>query len=142
MAKKVICCLTRGYPHPQMYERLINRNRLIYEKIIKHTTDIDVVLFHEGNIPEPAQEFIKHHSFDMDIKFVKVPFTFPQEIDIPAESMKTFQDGTCYPGYHLMCQFNFCGIWSVVNDYDTVIRIDEDCMLISDNWIEKIKDFE
>ena len=141
MKRTVICCLTRGYANTFQYSKLIDRNRSLYEKVIKHRPSVDVLLFHEGNINIEHQQHIIKNSYNMDIKFVQVPFSGPQ-IEIPQESINTFLDGSCYPGYHLMCQFHFCHIWSFVDEYDIVIRLDEDCILLSDNWIENIDAFE
>ena len=50
--KSAIVALTRGYPsNKDLYSDLIKRNLSIYERIIKLSSDeIDLVLFHEGNI--------------------------------------------------------------------------------------------
>jgi len=48
--KKSIVCLTRGYSDYHLYHKLILRNK----QIEKHLQDkeMDIVIFHEGNLPE------------------------------------------------------------------------------------------
>jgi len=136
--KTAIFCLTRGYPHIQYYTKLLERNK----QIAKHFSaeDVDMILFNEGNIPFEHQKYIQVHS-DLPLKFVTVPFNFPQSIEVPYETYKTFTDGSCYPGYHLMCEFNTCFVWDYLKGYDVGFRIDEDCIFISENWKERLQEF-
>lgn len=136
--KTAIFCLTRGYPYIQYYTKLLERNKQIAKNFSKE--EVDMILFHEGNIPFEHQQFIQLHC-DLPLKFVTIPFSFPKSIEVPYETYKTFTDGSCYPGYHLMCEFNTCFVWDHLKGYDIGFRIDEDCILISENWNERLQEF-
>lgn len=129
--KTAIFCLTRGYPHQNMYARLISRNISIRQLI---GTLHDIVLFHEGNISHEHQKFIEALTPELNFKWVEVNFSFPTDVPLPYETIRTFRDGSCYPGYHVMCEFNTCDVWDYLKDYDIVLRIDEDCILESEKW--------
>ena len=129
--KTAIFCLTRGYPHPFMYSRLVSRNKSI-EKFIGWSSDL--VMFHEGNIHPDHQRIIEAETPKLKFKWIQVPFQFPHDVQIPDETISTFQDGRCYPGYHVMCEFHTCDVWDHLNDYDVVLRVDEDCILESEKW--------
>ena len=129
--KTAIFCLTRGYPHPFMYSRLVSRNKSI-EKFIGWSSDL--VMFHEGNIHPDHQRIIEAETPKLKFKWIQVPFQFPHDVQIPDETINTFQDGRCYPGDHVMCEFHTCDVWDHLNDYDVVLRVDEDCILESEKW--------
>ena len=71
--KSVIFGLIKGYPENlECYEKLINRNISIYEKINKHREiKADLILFHEGNISNFDQNYIQTNSPEI-IKFIDV----------------------------------------------------------------------
>ena len=63
MNKIAITVLTRGYENLSQYNSLIKRNILIYENVIsKLHFDFDMIIFHEGNIPENHQLYISENS--------------------------------------------------------------------------------
>lgn len=126
--KTAIFCLTRGYHQKERYNSLIERNKSI-EKYIG--TESDIILFEEGNV---HREYIESQTPNLRIQWIVIPFQFPRDISLPAETLKTFYDGSCYPGYHLMCEFHTCHVWNYLKDYDVVLRVDEDCILTSDTW--------
>ena len=129
--KTAVFCLTRGYQNPAMYSRLITRNMSI-QKLIG--TFPDLVLFHEGNISPVHRQFIESKTPAMKFKWIQVPFSFPTDVPLPPETISTFYDGSCYPGYHVMCEFHTCDVWDYLKDYDVVLRVDEDCILQSEKW--------
>jgi len=120
------CCvaaLTRGYEDISKYDRLIKRN----EHISRHLTNksIELVLFHEGNIPAQHQSYIMEKSPGLVIKFVNVAEkgAFREEKALLPE-----ESGNRFPiGYRHMCSFWFVDFWNAVSDYDYLLRIDEDC---------------
>ena len=136
--KLSVVCLTRGYQNEKLYSKLIDRTKKIVEILVNY--DYDLILFHEGNINQMHQEYIQTE-ISKKIKFIHVDFSFPFDYRVPQETMTTFENRTCYPGYHRMCEFNFCDMWSYLTDYDIVFRIDEDCLLDNKNWKENIEDF-
>ena len=128
-----IFCLTRGYPGRQMmYGRLIERNTAIKNCI---GTQWPLVIFHEGNISENDQQFIQKFTTDLKIRWVAVSLQFLNGPDVPEETIRTFYDGSCYPGYHCMCEFHMCDVWDHLKEFDKVLRIDEDC-IINGAWID------
>lgn len=129
--KTAIFCLTRGYPHPFMYSRLVARNNSI-EKFIGGSSDL--VMFHEGNIHAEHQRIIEAETPALKLKWIQIPFQFPRDVPLPHETISTFHDGRCYPGYHVMCEFHTCDVWNHLKGYDVVLRIDEDCILESEKW--------
>lgn len=131
--KTAIFCLTRGYPHPFMYSRLAARNKSI-EKFIGGSSDL--VMFHEGNIHPDHQRIIEAETPTLKFKWTQVPFQFPGDVQLPDETISTFRDGRCYPGYHVMCEFHTCDVWDHLKDYEVVLRVDEDCILESEKWAD------
>jgi hypothetical protein len=131
--KTAIFCLTRGYPDPFMYSRLIARNKSI-EKLIG--TFSELVVFHEGNIHPEHQRIIETETPTLKFKWIQIPFQFPTDVPLPHETIITFRDGSCYPGYHVMCEFHTCDVWDHLKDYDVVLRVDEDCILESEKWAD------
>src|SRR5579864_6436129 len=69
--------LTRGYSDTGRYDRLIARNRSIYESINRFRTDpYPLVLWHEGNISDADQRYIVAHDRNSDVRFVDVSALF------------------------------------------------------------------
>jgi hypothetical protein len=101
-----IVCLTRGYPHSIGYDQLIKRNDAIY-KIFGNK--YDVVIFHEGNINERHQRYIK----------ASTPLNF-----IFKDISKIWSGG-----YEGMCRFQSVQLFEQCKEYDYIMRIDEDCVL-------------
>jgi len=54
--KNAIVCLTRGYHNLKAYDSLIERNKSISQFI---GTKYPMIIFHEGNIPDEHQQYIK-----------------------------------------------------------------------------------
>lgn len=124
-----IFCLTRGYQNVAMYWKLIKRNRSIVKSI---GTEHDLLVFHEGNISDEHQRYIQNETPELRMTWIAVPWYFPQNFQLPSQSMETWRDGSCYPGYHLMCHFHTCDVWNYIKSYEKVLRIDEDCFLEGD----------
>lgn len=131
--KTAIFCLTRGYPHPFLYSRLVARNKSI-EKFIGESSDL--VLFHEGNVSSEHQRIVESETPNLKFKWIQIPFEFPRDVPLPHETISTFHDGRCYPGYHVMCEFHTCDVWDHLKNYDVVLRVDEDCILESEKWVD------
>jgi hypothetical protein len=101
---------------------LIKRNQHIAANLKDKTTDI--LIFHEGNIREEQQNYIQSETPDLFLKFIDltgVGFK-PEKATIPEESNHGFS-----LGYRHMCSFWFVDFWHLVEKYDTLLRIDEDC---------------
>ena len=127
--KSVIFGLIKGYPENlECYEKLINRNISIYEKINKHREiKADLILFHEGNISNFDQNYIQTNSPEI-IKFIDVGQILnnikKNKVDISRTEPERFN-----LGYRFMCQFNFFHIWRFIEEYSYALRIDEDIII-------------
>lgn len=109
--KNAIICLTRGYFDLQNYKTLINRNKRIYEHIIKKfNVNYPLLIFHEGNILLDHQQYIINQSGNLNIEFI---------------DLSSIWTG----GYEAMCRFYMYDIWNYLSNYDYVLRIDEDCYI-------------
>jgi hypothetical protein len=123
--KKSIVCLTRGYQDYRLYNKLVFRNRHIEHYLQDKETDI--LIFHEGNIDH--QEQIKKETPTLKITFVDVKkdgFAFNTErekVDIDRNTSMFNM------GYRHMCSFWFVDFWKFVEEYDLILRIDEDCYI-------------
>ncbi len=119
--KIAVVALTRGYPNNQsQYQTLIKRNESIHRLINRHRDNpADIILFHEGNISDSDQDYIKSNSQD-EIKFVNVAKYFNKS-NLILEGDAKFD-----LGYRMMCRFNMYHIWDEVTDYDYILRVDED----------------
>lgn len=125
--RKCIAVLTKGYQDISDYHKLILRNECIEKKMNDlEKEEIDILIFHEGNITDLDQEFIKNMTPSLKIIFINVKngFAFKEEKRcIPF----TFNMG-CF-GYRSMCSFWFVDFWHFIKDYDYLLRIDEDCFI-------------
>ena len=122
------CCitvLTRGYQDTNKYSDLIKRNKSIQEHL--NNKNIDILIFHEGDITYTQQIYIQNQTPLLKIIFVNIlSHAFK-------ESKKYIQFSKETEGYSLgyrhMCDFWFVSFWSFVKEYDYLLRIDEDCVI-------------
>lgn len=125
--KAAIVLLTKGYPHPQYYQTLINRNSHIYENFnSRMKEEYPLLLFHEGNISEDHQNFILSYEKNKTVRFVNIGLDFKWPMNISTNEVK---DNRFHLGYRLMCRFHSERIWKYVKDYDYILRIDEDALI-------------
>jgi hypothetical protein len=133
-SKRCIAVLTRGYNETSQYDTLIKRNQSIEKRIDSlEKEEIDVLIFHEGNINDSDQEYIKIQTSSLKIIFINVNngMAFKEDKkNIP------FNDGCPWFGfgYRSMCSFWFVDFWHFVQEYDYLLRIDEDCFIDFDIW--------
>ena len=128
--KKAIVVLTRGYKDLQKYKSLIERNRAIKKQNLINT---DYLIFHEGNIPAEHQHHIQSHTPNIYLQFINVSDVFLNKLP---KNLYSYVRPDCFGnpswlslGYRNMCAFWFTNFWSYVQDYDKIIRIDEDCVI-------------
>jgi hypothetical protein len=119
-----IAVLTRGYPEVEQYQPLVRRNMHI-ERCLKDIS-IPLIIFHEGNIPEIYQGYIRYCTPDLDIRFINVNngLAFRKEKESIPEKEETIGFST---GYRHMCSFWFVDFWHFVKEFDYILRIDDDC---------------
>jgi hypothetical protein len=137
--KNCIAVLTRGYTDIREYDKLINRNNSINSNLKEKTTDI--VIFHEGNILNDHQDYISDQTPSLHFVFVNVNngYAFKKEKElIPWQD--TYRG---YIGYRHMCSFWFVDYLHFLNEYELVIRIDEDCIIYFsiDSAFSKLKNY-
>lgn len=125
--RNAITILTRGYEDDSKYLSLINRNKAIVKNLINKTTDI--LIFHEGNITEKQQIYIKQQTPELKLIFVNITeHAFKKENE--KYKWYTPTEKACWPmGYRHMCHFWFIDFLKFCHNYDYILRIDEDCFI-------------
>lgn len=122
-----IVVLTRGYNTVHEYNKLIRRNKEIEKYFTTLTKNIpDFVLFHEGNISIEHEKHIQKQTPCIKLIFVNVSKSFQKkkyDFYPPTEGFTI--------GYRNMCNFWFCDFWKYTNQYEKIVRIDEDCFMKS-----------
>jgi len=132
--KNAIVALTRGYDDIEKYHTLISRNVSIYDVYyskLENPNLMDVIIFHEGNITDEHQNYIRQATPNMPIIFTVVAFYNNTEINDkcpPTELSKGFP-----MGYKNMCYFWSIDFLDYLKDYEYIIRIDEDCIITALN---------
>jgi hypothetical protein len=120
-----IAVLTRGYENIENYDLLIKRNIHINDNL--HDKTLDILIFNEGNISEEHQIYIKNKTPELNIQFINISNiafqTNKQNIE--------FEEKTFPLNYKHMCSFWFINFFNVVEKYDKLLRIDEDCFIHS-----------
>lgn len=140
MAEFATFCIAKGSSTLSDYDNLHERTKLI----LKETgPKVDNLIFHEGNITEEQQSYIKRGL--VGVKFVsiqeqwdKLPDTVHIHafngklrpavagLDAATDSMKRWPIG-----YRRMCAFYSYMMWDYLSGYDYVIRVDADVLLQS-----------
>lgn len=128
---KCIAVLTRGYNNIIDYNNLIKRNIHINNNL--NDKSLDILIFHEDNIIKEHQIFIKNKTPNLKIKFVNI-------LNIAFQTDKKniiIEEGRTFGiGYRHMCSFWFVNFFNTVQNYDKLLRIDEDCFI--DSNIDRI----
>jgi len=119
------CCiavLTRGYSDINKYSMLISRNKHILQNL--NNKSIDMLFFHENNIIEEQQLYIKNQTPELNIIFINIlNNSFKKE-----KEEIHHEEAVIYNiKYRHMCSFWFVDFWENVKEYDMLLRIDEDC---------------
>jgi hypothetical protein len=132
---KCITVLTRGYYNIEQYQKLIKRNKHISSNLEDKT--IDNLIFHEGNITEQHQIYIKNETPELNIKFINISNIAFQDDKKNIEIEEAPEYGI---GYRHMCSFWFINFFNAVKNYDKMLRIDEDCYMDSkiDNIFQQL----
>jgi hypothetical protein len=128
--QKCITVLTRGYHDFASYDKLIKRNQCISNCLLDKTTDI--LIFHEGNITNEQQEYIKEKTPELLISFINVNNGMAFRPEKENIQPQYYDIHTMRIGYRHMCHFWFVDFWDFVSDYELLIRIDEDCFIDDD----------
>lgn len=128
MSKNAVVVLTRGYNDFRKYKFLIKRNISIAINL-KDKKNTDILIFHEGNIILEHQNLIKRNTPLLNIIFINVKEkgdAFSNE----KSKIPIYKPTQVYEiGYRHMCSFWFVDFWNYVEEYDKIIRVDEDCII-------------
>ena len=149
--KNAIVVLNRGYEDINLYDRLIHRNKIIYEKIISkiENNSFDIIIYHEGNIIDEHQKYIQLNTPELKLIFINIKKTYPKTAFDDNKNILNME--LCPPtglsnifslGYKHMCHFWSIDFLEYLKDYDFIIRIDEDCVIneFDINIIDKMID--
>jgi hypothetical protein len=120
MSISAVVILTRGYRELFKYNDLIKRNVSISKNLINK--NIDIVIFHEGNITKNQQIYISKFTPELKIIFKNVVF-LNKNIVFDKDTIRF------NIGYRHMCFFWFVDFWNYVENYEYILRIDEDCVI-------------
>lgn len=125
ISKIAIVVLTRGYNSLIEYSKLIRRNKHI-ENCLSNK-EIELIFFHEGNITEAHQKYIKENSKNLKMNF----YSIKNESFLDEKNTIEFSEETkrFNLNYRHMCHFWFVDFWRYCENYDLIIRIDEDCFI-------------
>lgn len=129
--KSAVAVLTKGYESLEEYQQLIDRNQSIFTNfysLLPKDHDIEVVIYHEGNITSEHQDYIQKHTDQMPLIFEVIPFLQPT-IEPNSFCHSTDLSDNFSMGYKNMCRFWSIGIFEHMTKYEYIIRIDEDCVL-------------
>ena len=141
-----IVTLAMGYDDLLQYNAtLLQRNRSIRDHLYtcnqlvndKCTAAVaDVIIFHEGNIIQSHQDYIQLATPEMPINFINVSSVFQQFHHVsnplcPPSYISSLKYTSA--GYHSMCYFWFMGFIQYVEEYDWMLRIDSDCILMGES---------
>jgi hypothetical protein len=124
--KSCIAVLTRGYHGITNYDTLIKRNTHISNNL--NDKSIDILIFHEGNITDEHQVYIKNETPDLKIIFLDI-----SNIAFNSDKQNVIVEEAHGWGlnYKHMCSFWFVNFFDAVKEYDKLLRIDEDCFIES-----------
>ena len=126
--KNAIVVLTRGYTNILQYKTLINRNISISKNLnLLEKETIDILIFHEGNILQHHQLYISRFTPNLKLFFINIKeHAFKQE----KKYIQVYQPTSTFGlNYRHMCSFWFVDFWNYVEEYNKIIRIDEDCII-------------
>lgn len=121
-----VYALTRGYEWKFSYRYLALVARTVSLRIALLPRVLGNrftwVIFHEGNISSVQQTVLKILCLTR-IRFVDVSVDFIPPVGHVHKSE--------FPlGYHLMCRFQYSGVWKYLDSYDVALRVDEDCLVL------------
>jgi hypothetical protein len=128
--KIAITGLIRGYSIWHGYNALIFRNHLIYNVIYKNNeSKFDAIIFHEGNILPIHQIYIQSRTPNLPLQFINVSAEFDSKLIKTTSRFCSESAEKFHTGYYHMCRFWIYAFLKYVTNYETIIRIDEDCFI-------------
>tara|TARA_B100000686_G_C16790222_1_gene978152 strand:- start:2228 stop:3085 length:858 start_codon:yes stop_codon:yes gene_type:complete len=127
-SKNAVIVLTKGYDNVKDYKLLIKRNKHLEKYFNKH---LSYLIFHEGNISIEHQNYIQKQTPKLKFKFINVSADFKKK-DAPYYPPTRVHAAHLGQGYRNMCSFWFVSFWKYVKNYNKILRVDEDCDMLSD----------
>ena len=121
--EKAVVVLTRGYTDINRYGMLVKRNQHIERHMDSKNTH--VIICHEGNISLDHQKTIQRQTSNLNIYFVNVVSSFNYTHTQFYAPTRNFNIG-----YRNMCRFWITEFWKYFGNYDKIMRIDEDCIIM------------
>jgi len=122
--------LVRGHKDIRDYADLIRRNHLI-QKNVDRNNKYDKIIFTEGDIKKSHKKYIERNIEGVEFKDVSKN-SFIQE-----EELKQSQKNNI--GYKNMCRFNSIEIWKYVEEYDYIMRLDDDSFVMNKKIISSLE---
>lgn len=111
--KCAVIGLVKGYNKLNKYYELIERNNKLYENFIKYYP-YDVIIVHEGNIIKKHQEYLQNNS----------------QINLIFLDISDYWNNIEGSGYNKMCRFWINQVYKYIQDYDYILRLDDDGLLV------------
>lgn len=139
MAKIAIATLVRDM-FEDNYNKWFQTLVMVRNQSIWMNTEgkFDFIFFYENHLHEEYRKKIKYSLPAHDIKFIQVNNFTPTSEERETLKPKVLDLGGFFSNYTSMCKFWSYGFLEWVDEYDYLIRIDDDC--VSLNNIEKIFD--
>lgn len=147
IGKIAIAVLTKGYNNVNEYQKLIDRNNAIYDKMVDGSKyNFDLIIFHEGNITPEHQNYISSKSIlplmFRDVKEYGNGKAFHPSRDIINMDLcpPTPRSSWFELGYKHMCYFWSIDLFDYLSEYEYIIRVDEDVLVtkFDDSVLDKM----
>jgi hypothetical protein len=142
--KIAIACLLRGYENQFDYTDFILRSKQIKLLVDQEISDnqIDHVIFHEGNINPKMQAVLKKQTgLNLLFRNVHEEFQWDRAV-VSVICYSTSLSESFSLGYKSMCRFWFDGFLKYADEYEYIVRIDEDCILFQFDLMDSIRAME
>ena len=109
---------------------VIIRNKSIHKNFFGNC---DLIIFHEGNVSEEYKKrIIQQSNVKFPIKFIEVSNFKPTMDEIEKMKHSLIDRNPVETGYSSMCKFWSYGFLKYMDEYDMVVRIDDDCIVLND----------
>lgn len=117
--RTAVATLIRGGDKPGDYLNLCQRTDALSEHCDMYSVD-NLVFYEKGTVPDEMMRLVPECTF------------VPIEPFRPVAGIQLRHAGAFSWGYRRMCEFWFCEFWKYVQDYDRLIRVDDDCIAQTD----------
>ena len=130
--KGAIVTLVKANPNAKPRYKILAKHNQGIEQFL-YMDGIDVIIFHEGELVDAHQKIIAKNTPNLPLQFVDVTETFKLYKEVNNSFCPRLQKHSSFgPGYMSMCRFWFVDFIKYLASYDWVLRLDEDCLPLSD----------